>query len=297
MSNARCTPPTLDQLLADNWISRAQRPSFEAVAECTRSGVRIGALPFETRSKSQYEIRASQKHGELLLAAHALVAIGLRGFDLVPGERPDFTLRYGSDIVGLEVAELVEPESARIKNAVDNIRIGIRERIDADPMLQEALGNRFVSLNPWICPKRSFERKLVDEYERLIRSSNPPKMLGAMVNDPAYPVMKACKVHMHVATLQGGFVDFKTPPTWFDPRGIMPVAGKVLERKRKKAAIYNAGRLWLVMAVTDMMGTFDDSVDALGRFLPDISPFEVVVIYGSRRVAVWTAGQHHSVAV
>ena len=289
--------PTLDDLLTNNQISDPQRPFFEAVADCTRAGVRIGKLPFETRSKSMHETRATQKHSELLLAAHALVAVGLRRCDLVPGERPDFTLRYGAEAIGPEVAELVEPASARVANATENIRIGIRELVDTDATLTAALGDRFISLRPWVCPKRSLERPMVEEYGRLIRAIALPKMLGSQVNDPAYPAMRACKVHVYVSSFSGGYVDFTTPPTAFDPQGLVPVATRVLERKRKKAAAYSGGPHWLVMAVTDGMGTFDPSVDALGSFFPDIAPFEVVIIRGSSRVAVWTAGKHMSVAI
>ena len=171
MDKTNHTPPTLDDLLANKQISAAQRPFFEAVASSRRAGVRIGMLPFETRSKSMHETRASQKHSELLLAAHALVAVGLRQCDFVPGEGPDFTLRYGAEVVGLEVAELVEPSSARVANATENIRIGIRELVDTDANLKAALRDRFISLRPWVCPKRSLERPMVEEYGRLIRAT------------------------------------------------------------------------------------------------------------------------------
>jgi hypothetical protein len=36
---------------------------------------------------------------------------------------------------------------------------------------------------------------------------------------------------------------------------------------------------------------------ALGGFLPAIPPFEMVVIRGSSRVAVWTATRHIAVAI
>jgi hypothetical protein len=275
-------------------ISPAQHPLFQAVADATQNGVRIGTLPFEARSKRLHETRASQKHSEMLLAAHALVAVGIRDFDLVPGECPDFQLRYGTESVGLEVAELVEPESARISNAAENIRIEIRERVNADPTLQAALANSFISVSAWNCPKRSLERRIVDEYERLIRNAPSPRKVGSRIQDPAYPTMTSCGVHVYHGNMKGGFVDFTTPPTAFDPQGLVPIAVKVLKRKQKKATTYSGGRQWLVMAVTDMMGTFDASVEVLGNMLPEITPFEMVIIRGSSRVAVWTPDKHVS---
>jgi hypothetical protein len=51
------------------------------------------------------------------------------------------------------------------------------------------------------------------------------------------------------------------------------------------------------MTVTDMQGIFDASVDTLGSMLPDIAPFELVVIRGSQRVTVWVTGKHKPVAI
>jgi hypothetical protein len=240
MSNTNYTPPTLDELLDRRWVSGEQRAFFEAVADCKRDGIRIGTLAFEARSKRLHETRASQKHSELLLAAHALAAVGLRDFDLSPGERPDFQLRLGSDHVGLEVAELVEPESARISNSAENIRIDIRERLDADRILREALGDRFISLSAWECPKRSLERKIVDEYERLIRT-RLPQMVGSRIKDETYPAMTTCFVHAQFSEFQGGSVDFTPPPPLLTRIRSFP--------SRSKCSSENAKKLHLTRAI------------------------------------------------
>jgi hypothetical protein len=266
------------------------------VADCGCNGVRIGTLPHAMASKSRHESRYQQKQREMFLAAHALVAANLRAFDLSPSERPDFELRHGAETVGVEVAELVEPESARTANAAENMRIGIRELLDTDQVFRAALGDRFLSLSCWVTPKRSKERIIVEEYRRFVMTQSP-LMLGSRVNDNTFPMLKTHEAHIYIGQVDGGFIDITTPPSSFSPTAMVPVAAKVLERKKKKAITYTGARLWLVMSVTDMMGVFDDSVEELGGHLPQIAPFELVLIRSSHRLALWTAAKHGAFAV
>lgn len=282
--------PTLDRLLAGGLIAELQRPEFAAVADCTRDGVRIGSLPPEMMTPCRHESRYAQKYRELQLAAHALVAAGLTRFDLSPGERPDFQLRHGSESVGLEVAELVEPESARTTNAIRNMDVTLREGLDSDHSLRSAVGDRAIAFSPWLTPKRSAERQLVAEFQDFIRLSSPV-MLGNMVNDARMPTLRAHRTHVYIGHFTGGLVDVRAPGGSFNPSGLVRVAYKVLDRKRERAASYTGARLWLVMAVTDDAGVFDASVDVLGSMLPDIRPFEFVLVRSHRRLAIWTTNQ------
>lgn len=233
-SSINYQPPSIDELLAKNWLSPRQRPLFEAVAACTIDGSRIGAIPFDVRSKSRNETRASQKHSELLLAAHALVSVNVREFDSSPGESPDFTLRIGHDQVGLEVAELIEPNSARAENAAENIRIDVRERLDADVALRAQMGDRFISVQTWDTPKRSHEHGIAEECCRII-SAGAPDCRANQVEEKAYPLLTQYRGHLYESELKGGMFDYKTPACWYDPEAIMPIASRVLYRKKKKA--------------------------------------------------------------
>jgi hypothetical protein len=297
MSSSNYQPPSIDELLAKNWLSPRQRPMFEAVAQCTTDGSRIGAIPFDVRSKSRHETRAAQKHSELLLAAHALVSVNVRGLDLSPGESPDFTLSLGADRVGLEVAELIEPTSARTQNAAENIRIVIRERLDGDAALRSRLGDRFISVQTWDTPKRSHERGIADECFRLLASGVAPNLRAHQFEDKAYPLLSYYRGHLYESKLTGGMFDYKTPPCSYDPQAMISIASRVLYRKKKKALTYGGGRLWLVMSITDMMGSFDQSVEVMGSFLPDIAPFEFVIVRGLRSVALWSATQNSYAAI
>lgn len=297
MEESKYTPPSIDELLANNWISPRQRPQFEAVAACTTDGTRIGSIPFDVRSKSRHETRATQKHSELLLAAHALVSVNVRDFDLSPRESPDFVLSAGADRIGLEVAELIEPASARTQNAAENIRTAVRDRLDADALLRAKLGNRFISVQTWDTPKRSHEQRIADECCRLVDAGMLPNLRANQVEDKAYPTLSYYRGHLYVLELDGGMFEYRTPGSWFDPDAMVPIAMRVLARKKKKALTYGGGRLWLSMSVTDMMGSFDRSVEVLGSMLPDIAPFEFVIVRGSRNVALWTPSQHGSLAI
>lgn len=51
------------------------------------------------------------------------------------------------------------------------------------------------------------------------------------------------------------------------------------------------------MSITDTMGGFDRSVEMMGSILPEIAPFEFVIVRGLRGVAVWSATQNSCAAI
>lgn len=291
------SPPTLDeQLQAPWWFSEAQRPLFEAVADCTRDGVRIGSIRFERRAESPHESRAMDKHGELLLAAYALVAVGIRNVDFSLSERPDFVVTRGAQKIGLEVTQLIAPESAQAQNVADNIRIAVQGRLDSDAVLRAQLGDRSLSVNTWDTPKRSHEPQIVEECCRLI-GANTIAFRGNQIENSAFPKLSHYRGHVYESRLEGGMFDFTTPPSVFDPNSMASIAMSMLAKKKEKAAGYGAGPLWLVMSVTDTMGAYDASIKILGATKPNIEPFELVVVRGNRRLAFWTLTNNESFEV
>jgi hypothetical protein len=122
--------PTIDRLLTESWFTR--RAQWEAIAEFTIDGGRLGAQPYRLASGSRHETRLEQKLSETFLVAHALAHLGYRNINLKARESPDFCVSFptavgsGNGTIGIELAELVEPESARWYNAIENVRIGSR---------------------------------------------------------------------------------------------------------------------------------------------------------------------------
>lgn len=280
---------TIDRLLAEGWFTRTAL--WKAVADFTVDGRRLGAEPYEFTSGSRHETRLAQKQSETFLLAHALANLGHRDVALQSRESPDFRVTFpaGASAVGIEVAELVEPESARWRNAIENVRVGVRDVIDADPNLRAAIAGRYVSLSLWHCPNRAAERRLVSEIRELLRSDAlSAKCYGNRIVDSRFPTLTQHWAHLLVTQSDSGYVDVSASAHSFDSRSLAQVALKVLERKQKKAQAYDrTAPLWLILSVTDQRGVFGDSLDVLEHISVAIEPFERVVICNEGRAVSW----------
>ncbi len=282
-------PLTIDRLLAEGWFTHRQ---WATVGEFTVDGRRLRAEPYRPISGSRHETRLEQKQSETFLVAHALAHLGFRHVALEPDESPDFRATFPLGVgepIGIEVAELVEPDSARWRNAIENVRIGVRDAVDADPMLQAAITGRYVNLNLWRCPNRSAESRLLREILELLGSGAlAAERHGRRLVDTRFPTLVEHWAHLRVTSFDGGSIDVTASAHSFDPRGLAPVALKVIERKRKKARRYDAtAPLWLVLSVTDQRGVFGDSLDLLERFNIEIAPYERVIVSYEGRAVVW----------
>ncbi len=283
----------MDRLLAEGWFTRTAQ--WAAVADFTIDGRRLGAEPYQLASSSQHETRLQQKQSETFLVAHALAHLGYRDVELRARESPDFRATFpitaspANGTIGIELAELVEPDSARWANAVENVRIGVRDAVDADGTLRAAISGRYVSLSLWRCPNRSAERRLVREISELLGSDAiAAECHGNRIVDARFRALVEHWAHLHVTTFDGGYVDVTASAHSFDPRSLAQVALKVLERKRKKARDYDITvPLWLILSVTDQRGIFGDSLDLLERLDVVIDPYERVVVYNEGRAVIW----------
>ena len=285
-------PLTIDRLLAKSWFSRAS--SWDALSDFTIDGRRLGAEPYQFTSRSRHETRLKQKQSETFLVGHPLAHLGYREVALESRESPDFcaTFLNAADQVtgsiGVEVAELVEPDSARWRNAVESVRIGVRDAVDADPALEAAIRGRFVSISLCHCPNRRAERRLLREILELLRGEAlAVECNGRRIVDARFPTLVEHWAHLFVRTFKGAYVDVTASAHSFDPRSLAQVALKVLERKRNKARSYDTRLpLWLILSVTDQRGVFSGSLDLLERVNVVIEPYERVVVYDEGRAVV-----------
>ena len=266
---------------------------WSAVADFRIDGRRLGAEPYRVASRSRHETRLEQKQSETFLTAHALAHLGYRDVVLVAREAPDFCaiLPPSTESIGIEHAELVAPDSARWRNAIENIRIAVRDKVDADAGLQAAIRGRYISFSFWYCPNRSAERRVVCEITELLRNdANDREHHGERIFDGArFPTLFEHGAHLHVTKFAGASVDVSAGAHSFDPRSISDVALKVLERKRKTARKYGMiAPLWLILSVTDQRGVFGDSLEFLDRLRHiEIEPYERVVVYHESRAVIW----------
>jgi hypothetical protein len=278
---------SIDRLIAEGWFST---PEWRALADFTIDGRRLGAEPYQRISRSFHETRLERKQGEAFLLSCVLAHLGHRDVALRARESPDFTATFGSAIsIGIEVAEVVEPKSARWRNAIENVRIGVRDAVDANPNLQIALANRYVSLDLWRCPERTAEFRLIREIPQLLLSDLlSGGSLGSRITDKRFPTLVEHWAHLYVNAFDGGYIDVTAAANSFDPRGLAEVALKVLKRKQKKAHAYDTTfPLWLILCVTDQRGVFSESLDLLERFEVDITPYERVIIFDNGRAVIW----------
>lgn len=281
-------PLTIDRLLTEQWFTRTA--PWQAVADFSIDGRRLGAEPYRLASRSRHETRLEQKQSETFLLAHALAYLGYRNVALAARESPDFRATFADrSAVGIEVAELVEPSSARWRNAIENVRIGVRDAVDAEPALQVALAGHYVSLNLWHCPSRTAEGRLLREIPALLRSDAlHAARQGNRIVDPRFPTLAEHWAHLYVSPFDGAYVDVTASAHSFDSRSLARVALKVLERKQKKARHYDTtAPLWLVLSVTDQRGVFGDSLDLLERLEVPIASYERVVVYNEGRAVIW----------
>jgi hypothetical protein len=277
---------SIDALIAEGWLAG---PQWSAVGDFSIDGRRLGAEPYRHTSKSRHETRLVQDQSETFLVAHALANVGYRHVALRKGERPDFVGTFVDGVqVGVEVAELVEPQSARWRNAVENVRVGVRDMVDSDPALRAALAGRLLSVALWRCPSRVAEFRLKREIAQYVLLGPSTTRAGNRITDPRFPELTAHWAHVYSFESKLGHLDVTGPANAFDSRAMVEVALKVLERKRRCAAGYDATfPLWLVLVVTDLMGIYGDSLDVLERLAPAIHPFERVIIYDQNRLVIW----------
>ncbi len=283
---------TLDRLLAKGWLKGS---AWAAVADFYIDGSRLGAEPYRLASASRHETRFEQKQSETFLAAHALAQLGYRSVALQSRESPDFCATFvpvesPRVAFGIEVAEIVDAESARWRNAIENVRVGVRDALDADSSLKAAVGDRCVNVTLWRCPSRSAERHLQREITELLRSAAIADQQGRRVVDMRFPALVEHWAHLYVSASRVGRVDVTAAAHAFDSRSLVHVALKVLERKRKKARAYDTSApLWLVLSMTDRRGVFDESLEVLERLSVSIEPYERFIVCNEGRAIALNA--------
>jgi len=273
---------TRNDVLADRFY--ADRELMAHVAAFTLDGRPFGELPVRVRGPSAHETRFAPKDTEFEIAARALVRLGERTAAFTADERPDWRVRLADGrTIGLEVSE-VNP-SAGFANRVEDLRIALREAIDADPTLP--IAGRFLNFHfgPRAFAGAPIERvplpagvrrALLRELLAYLRAGT---FTAGRVTGPAYPTLEGYDITVYVGEAQPAYVNFDIGATSFAPLGAFQAA---MHRATKKAALardyYFPHALWLVLGITDQLGVFTESVAAFGRLQLRGGPFERVII-------------------
>jgi hypothetical protein len=280
--------PTIDALIANGRMNPRQQPAFVAAADVRVDGVRLGKIPPVMLTTSPNEFRYDKTTLETRLLAHALTAAGFRAFDGTKRERPDFrvTLADGRT-VHVEVAEVHEPTSAEWTNNTARIHIEANDALDADSEQQKKLIGTQLEFRVRTLPTSAQARSIAREIGRFIAAgtfaSIPERTLATV--GAAYPQM-AAHLSVYRAPLRGprGHLAVQADAHSFDGLGLVPVAEKVLARKRELK--YDVQPQWLVLGVTDGRGSFGASMNYFAQHPPAIVPFERVFIHYEGRVLI-----------
>lgn len=252
------------------------------IAAYTFDGHQLLGRPWRIRNNSVHEQRYAAKDAELWTAAITLARLGERDVVLVGGEAPDFTATFASGLeMRLEVSEVTA--SPHRTNAMQDLRIALRDAVDAEPSLLPADAYVHFNFGPMVDrPPTARERAaLVREAMAVLRAGEyrrwlSPRLFGIEES----PTMHRFGTWVHVGTMKDstrGVVDFGDAGfTWLDT-GLVDVACERLEAKRG-LQYRGAGPLWLLLPITDERGLFHRSVAAFQALTLDISPFDRIVL-------------------
>jgi hypothetical protein len=186
---------SVDRLLAEGWFSADATSPWPVIADYNLDGSRLGSQPYRMRpgprgaAPSPHETRLEQAQGEAFLAATILWRLGYRGIALSKTERPDFVVDLDNRQIGLEISEIVEEDSARWCNAIEDLRIIVRDAVDANPAIIGALQQRYVSISFWHCPKRSVVTALRDEIVAFLAAGAAFALPQSRVVDQRFPLL------------------------------------------------------------------------------------------------------------
>jgi hypothetical protein len=290
-------PITVDRLLAEGWFSTVPSSPWPVIAEYTLDGVRLGSVPYRMQlgphggaAPSVHETRLEKSQGEAFFAATILWRLGYRAARLTKSERPAFQVSVEGSEIGLEISQIVEADSARWRNSIEDLRIAVLDALDSDPAARVGLRGRYVSVSFWRCPKKSAVLALRDEVLAFVTDGAMFTLPHSRVVDPRFPLMSEHWAHVHVSDSEvgKGVIDVCASAYSFARDGLIGVALERLEEKRERAVAYDATRpLWLGLFITDQRGLFGETLQQLGRLSPTIAPYELVAVYYDGALVVW----------
>jgi hypothetical protein len=283
---------TISDRLEDGWYSGASAELMQTVGTMTLTEtVTLLRRPWRMRSDSEHESRLAEKDAELMATAQLLAQLGHAGAALSAREAPDFTVRLrGDELLRIEVSEVVAPESAYHTNAAEDLKIALRDAVDADPAAWPT--EAFVSFNfgPMIDrppPTRKREAILAEALD-VLRSGAYRAIGGMRFFDEAHPTLQSVGAWLYVGTLEGnerGHIGISSGAFTFVDTSLIGVARERVEAKRR-LRYSGAGTLWLLLPVTDQRGLFHGTVDGFQALSLDIAPFDQVILTSRGRRSV-----------
>lgn len=273
---------------------------WAAMGAMTLDGRPLIDEPYRVRTNSVHDIRLAATKSEVLMAARALLLAGERDVAFLKSESPDFiaTLADGR-VVGVEVTEVIAPDSAHRENAMLDLNILLKEAVDADESLWPAYTYIAFNFAPFTeeLPDAAERAAIVDEITTILRNKSWVGYKGPPFRaaDPDSSLDRF-GIWLHVGELPRhprGHVEVYGAATTFDESSLADVAKHRLKKKIETASKPHFRKdipLWLVMGVTDPFGFFSPSLATFGNAGGPIAPFARVLFnYGSQQLVLEAA--------
>lgn len=244
-------------------------------------GSDLGTREFEMRSDRPYEFRFSQKQIELNILASVLTTAGYVGADIWPSERPDFRVNSASTkSVFVEVAEVVDPASARYHNTIMDLKFQVMQDVYEHPVRRGRMKERFLSFQLADVPRKRVLHQYRNDIVRFVADADLDSLpCDALVPVPAgYTALHADSVTFFHRRGLATAVDVTSTAHSFNPKDLALNTLKILNRKRAKAAEYEGSPLWLVLGMTDWSSWPAASLDILTGWAFEIAPFDKVIV-------------------
>ncbi|GAC1411343.1 MAG: hypothetical protein NVSMB64_21040 [Candidatus Velthaea sp.] len=248
-------------------------------------------------SKSAYETRYGKTEGELRALTLGLVTAGYGPTSVAVGDAPDGYVTFGDAAVYVEVAEVIDRESARYTNTMSDLNREVLDAINGDPVLASRVRGQHLEIRLGTCPSRADLRSAKRAILDLIRDGVITSLSERKMHRMESPTILAAlgtwiyRVSWPHGSAGGSphIVHIQASAHSFDPCSIDGVARATLAVKRKKGRAYRVKPLWLVLGVTDIRGVWADSIDLLSANCPSIEPYERVIVHGEGIAVIWSA--------
>jgi hypothetical protein len=257
------------------------------IAEYSLDSVRLGGIPFISKSGSPHDPVLEKKRAEVESASWALARLGIERVEFVSLdsignalERPDLdALVPKIGRLGIEVTEVIAPESAASEAERERIRRALLDEADKSAALASAWGGIYIqlTLNPPMANApisgKAESLAIVDELRRFILCGDHLKGAGSASFGPSYPRLSGRGASFTASSLGGREISVALGAEFISSAVTPRQVVDILERHRRAAKGYRQGPTWMVMFLSDWHELFRGTLDSIAANPPEIAPF------------------------
>jgi hypothetical protein len=269
---------THDELIAMGIWSGRVLEMRKRMAEYFVDGKRFGSVNLETKSGSPNDPHLAQRISEITTAAMVLALLEYERVEITTMspdgkdlERPDLdVLLPNGDLIGIEVADVSETDQRKHQAGQNRIEVQIADLLDSDPTFKKAMGFTYLTINlngigvaqHVQIGSNKEARQITDELVAFVRSGAhlAPSDEGAQFHAEVWEHEPCFSVSEGASTI--------------GPAHRLGEVLRVLDKHRASAEEgYRNIPTWIALLLTDTLEYFYNTIDAVERTRPSISPF------------------------